>query len=67
MPDPKGSGGPPKPPDPKPAPPSALAPAAESTDPAVQHLIAERASAVLNGDDAAAKAIDERLAELGFN
>jgi hypothetical protein len=54
------------PPAPKSAPP-VLGSAASSTDPAVQYLIAERQTAVLNGDKDAAKAIDERLAELGLN
>jgi hypothetical protein len=38
----------------------------ESADPAVHQLMAERETARLNGDDKAAKAVDDRLAELGY-
>ena len=39
--------------------------AAASTNPVVQNLLAHREIAVSNGDDAAIKAIDGQLAELG--
>ncbi len=42
-----------------------LGDAGASTDPVVQNLIAHRAIAVSNGDDAAVRAIDGQLAELG--
>lgn len=49
-----------------PAPPSpVLGSAAASTDPVVQNLLAHRAIAVSNGDDAAVRAVDGQLAELG--
>lgn len=40
------------------------APASESGDPAVQQLLAERQTAVMNGDDT--KHVDEQLVKLGF-
>jgi hypothetical protein len=43
-----------------------LQPAAESSDPAVQQLLAERDIATQNGDEEAVKDIDKRLAELGY-
>lgn len=42
-----------------------LAPAGASTDPAVQHLIAERETAERNGDADAVEALTARLAGLG--
>jgi hypothetical protein len=53
-------------PAPVPEPPQVLADGAASTDAAVQSLLAERHTAVMNGDDAAAKAITAQLAELGY-
>ena len=44
---------------------SALGDAAASTNPVVQNLLAHRVVAVSNGDDAAIKAIDGQLADLG--
>lgn len=44
-----------------------LVAAAESSDPAVHALLAKRQSAVLNGDDEAAAAVDAELAKLGHN
>jgi len=46
--------------------PATLAPAAESSDPAVHQLLAERDIAARNGDEDAAKAATARLAELGY-
>lgn len=50
---------------PKAPPPVVLGDAAASTNPVVQNLLAHREIAVSNGDDAAARAVDARLAELG--
>lgn len=50
---------------PKAAPKPELGAAGESSDPAVHQLLAERATAESNGDEAAVKALTERLAELG--
>jgi hypothetical protein len=44
----------------------ALAPAAESSDPAVHQLLAERDIAARNNDTDAAEAATARLAELGY-
>lgn len=43
-----------------------LAPAAASGDPAIQQLLAERQTAWMNKDDAAAAALDKALADLGY-
>lgn len=43
-----------------------LTPAGESSDPNVQTLLAELDGARLNGDDAAAQDIIDRIAELGY-
>ena len=43
-----------------------LGSAAESGDPAVHQVLAERETALANGDDDAAAALTRRLAELGF-
>lgn len=43
-----------------------LAPAAASSDPAVHRLLAEREIAVSNGDEKAAGAVTDALAELGY-
>jgi hypothetical protein len=43
-----------------------LAPASESSDPAVHALLAQLQTAELNGDDDAAKAVTKKLADLGF-
>jgi hypothetical protein len=51
-------------PQPKKAP---LGSAAESSDPAVQQLLAERAIAVSNDDKDAIKAADGHLADLGVS
>jgi hypothetical protein len=45
---------------------SSLLPAAESTDPAVHQLLAERASAELNEDSDAGDDVTRRLAQLGY-
>jgi adenine specific DNA methylase Mod len=51
----------------KPAPSSKmLARAGESSDAAVHNLLAEYGTADANGDDAARKDIDRRLADLGY-
>ena len=53
---------------PKQQPKAAVAPlgdAGASTNPAVQQLLAHKAIAVSNGDDAAAAAVDAQLAGLG--
>lgn len=50
----------------KPTQSSAKRSAAESTDPTVHRLLAERQTATLNGDHAAAKAVDKQLSELGY-
>lgn len=47
------------------APAPVLGDAGASTDPVVQNLLAHRAIAVSNGDEAAIKAIDGQLADLG--
>ena len=53
-------------PQPKPpSPPPELGLAGESGDPLVHQALAELATAVSNGDEAAAAALKERLAELG--
>lgn len=46
-------------------PPPVLGSAAASADPVVQNLLAHRAIAVSNGDDAAVRAVDGKLADLG--
>lgn len=50
----------------RPAEPVVLADAGASGDPAVHQLLAERQTAVLNGDDDRAHALDAELAALGF-
>jgi hypothetical protein len=40
--------------------------ASESGDPAVHKLLADRQTAVLNGNSDAVKAVDDQLADLGF-
>jgi hypothetical protein len=45
--------------------PAVLGDAGASADPVVQNLIAHRAIAVSNGDEAAIAAVDAELAELG--
>jgi hypothetical protein len=55
----------PRPQPQKAAPPPVPGSAAASTDPVVQDLLAHRAIAVSNGDDAAIKAVDGQLADLG--
>lgn len=51
----------------KPAEPSGdLTPAGEASDPAVHQLLAEKQTAVANGDDDAVKALDRQLNELGY-
>jgi hypothetical protein len=42
-------------------------PAAESSDPQVQKLLADRQTAVANGDDDAVKAVDKQLSDLGVS
>lgn len=49
----------------KAAPAPELGVAAESSDPVVHQLLAERATAESNGDEAVVKALTERLAALG--
>jgi hypothetical protein len=49
----------------KAAPPE-LGSAAASGDPAVHQVLAERETAISNGDEDAAAALTKRLAELGF-
>jgi len=51
---------------PKATPPRQLAPASESSDPAVRFRLAELEAARANGDEAGAKAAIAVLAELGF-
>jgi len=56
------------PPEPPPAPPPAqgdLGVAAESIDPVVHQLLAEREIAISNGNEDAVQAVNARLAELG--
>lgn len=56
-----------RPPRPAPAPVKAqLAPASESSDPAVHQLLAERQTALSNDDADAVRGINARLAELGY-
>lgn len=55
----------PKPSDDKPQEPQLLR-AAESSDPAVHLVMAERQTAVLNNDEEAAAECDRRLADLGY-
>lgn len=55
----------PQPKSPPPPPAADLAPAGESGDPLVHQALAELATAVSNGDEAAAAAVKARLAELG--
>jgi hypothetical protein len=43
-----------------------LARAGESGDPAVHQLLAERQTALINGDAVAIAEVDRRLAELGY-
>ncbi len=43
-----------------------LADGAASGDPAVHQLLAERNTAVMNGDEKAAEAVTAQLAELGY-
>lgn len=43
-----------------------LAPAAESSDPEVHRLLAEKQTAQLNGDEDQIKDIDRQLGELGY-
>lgn len=52
--------------DAKPVRPSAAASAAESSDPAVHKLLADRQTAEMNGDVDGVKAVDDQLAELGY-
>ena len=40
--------------------------ASESSDPAVQHLLARRQTHAMNGQDDEVKAVDKELVELGF-
>ena len=47
-------------------PPLVLGSAAESGDPAVHQVLAERETAISNGDEDAAAVLTRRLAELGF-
>jgi hypothetical protein len=49
----------------QPDPPPVLGVAAESTDPVVHQLLAAREIADRNGDEAAVKAVDAKLAEFG--
>lgn len=57
----------PRPPRPTPALAKAqLAPASESSDPAVHQLLAERQTAISNDDADAVRTINARLAELGY-
>ena len=49
------------------SPPESLAPASESSDAAVQNLLAEREAARLNDDEDAVKGVDKRLADLGYS
>jgi hypothetical protein len=51
---------------PVPGPAPALTPASESTDPALQALLAQRHAHEMNGDAEAAAAITRQLAELGY-
>ena len=46
-------------------PPPVLGAAGESSDPAVHQLLAERETAISNGDTAAVESLTARLAELG--
>jgi hypothetical protein len=43
-----------------------LLPAAESSDPAIHQLLAQRQTATANGDTATAAEVVRRLAELGY-
>ncbi len=43
-----------------------LRPAGESSDPTVHQLLAERQTAVINGDADAAATVDGKLAKLGY-
>ena len=52
-------------PEPAPVAEPVLGAAGESADPAVHQVLAERETAISNGDDAAAAALTERLAALG--
>jgi hypothetical protein len=49
------------------APVVAKVPAGESSDPQVQKLLADRQTAVANGDAEAVKVIDKQLSELGVS
>jgi hypothetical protein len=52
--------------EPAPPPKPSLAPASTSGDPAVHQVLAELQTARSNSDDAAIKALTEKLADLGF-
>ena len=52
-------------PAPAPAPGPVLGAAGESADPQVHQVLAERETAISNGDEAAVAALTERLAALG--
>ena len=52
--------------NPAPAPKARLAPASESSDPAVHQVLAELATARSNGNEDEARAVAKRLADLGY-